>query len=224
MRAKAIEIAAHVMEAAPDDLEIVDRRGRSARHTESERSRSTRSRTSRISRPRASPRGWRPGSKRPATFKAPPFSWSNACHACTVEVDRNTGVVTILRYVVSEDCGVMINPMIVEGQIAGGVVQGIGGALYEHVVYDDDGNPLTTTFMDYLLPTAAEVPTSSTGTSRRRRQRPAATRAWARAARSARRPPCSTPSPTRSRSSALDVDRTPLSPDVILTALSSQPA
>jgi aerobic carbon-monoxide dehydrogenase large subunit len=66
--------------------------------------------------------------------------------------------VTILRYVVSEDCGVMINPMVVEGQIAGGVVQGIGGALYEHMVYDTDGNPLTTTFLDYLLPTAAEVP------------------------------------------------------------------
>ena len=52
----------------------------------------------------------------------------------------------------------MINPMIVEGQVAGGVVQGIGGVLYEHFVYDDDGNPLTTTFMDYLVPTAAEVP------------------------------------------------------------------
>ena len=82
---------------------------------------------------------------------------------CTVEVDRDTGVVAILRYVVSEDCGVMINPMIVEGQIAGGVVQGIGGALYEHFVYDDDGNPLTTTFMDYLLPTTTEVPTIEYG-------------------------------------------------------------
>ncbi len=69
----------------------------------------------------------------------------------------------ILRYVVSEDCGVMINPMIVEGQIAGGVVQGIGGTLYEHFVYDDDGNPLTTTFMDYLLPTTTEVPTIEYG-------------------------------------------------------------
>ncbi len=70
---------------------------------------------------------------------------------------------TLLRYVVSEDCGVMINPDIVEGQIAGGVVQGIGGVLYEHMVYDDDGNPLSTTFVDYLLPTAAEVPTIEYG-------------------------------------------------------------
>ncbi len=77
---------------------------------------------------------------------------------CTVEVDPATGKVEILRYVVSEDCGVMINPMVVEGQIAGGVVQGIGGVLYEHLIYDEDGNPLTTTFLDYLVPTAAEVP------------------------------------------------------------------
>ena len=83
----------------------------------------------------------------------------------------------------------MINPMIVEGQIAGGVVQGIGGVLYEHVVYDDDGNPLTTTFMDYLLPTAAEVPDDRVRPHRDAvAARPAATRAWARAARSARRP------------------------------------
>ncbi len=93
-----------------------------------------------------------------ARFTAPPFTFSNACHACTVEVNPRTGEVQILRYVVSEDCGVMINPMVVEGQIAGGVVQGIGGTLYEHFVYDPDGNPLTTTFLDYLLPTAADAP------------------------------------------------------------------
>jgi carbon-monoxide dehydrogenase large subunit len=67
-------------------------------------------------------------------------------------------VVTLGRYVVSEDCGIMINPMIVEGQVAGGVVQGVGGVLYEHFAYDGDGNPLTTTFLDYLLPTSTEVP------------------------------------------------------------------
>ena len=66
--------------------------------------------------------------------------------------------VKILRYVVAEDCGPMINPNIVEGQIDGGTVQGIGGALLEHMQWDDDGNPLTTTFVDYLLPTTADVP------------------------------------------------------------------
>ena len=87
----------------------------------------------------------------------------NATHVCTCEVDVTTGMVTLLRYIVSEDCGPMINPNVVEGQIAGGVVQGIGGALLEHLVYDEEGNPLATTFVDYLLPTAADVPTIEYG-------------------------------------------------------------
>jgi len=87
-----------------------------------------------------------------------PIHWANATHACTCEVDTVTGRVTLTRYIVSEDVGPMINPNIVEGQIAGGTVQGIGGALLENLVYDDDGNPLATTFVDYLLPTATEVP------------------------------------------------------------------
>jgi carbon-monoxide dehydrogenase large subunit len=89
--------------------------------------------------------------------------WANATHVCTCEVDVATGVVRILRYVVAEDCGAMINPAIVEGQIAGGTVQGIGGALLEELAYDEDGNPLATTFLDYLLPTAADVPTIEYG-------------------------------------------------------------
>ena len=84
--------------------------------------------------------------------------WANATHACTCEVDVDTGHVTLTRYIVSEDVGAMINPNVVEGQIAGGTVQGIGGALLENMVYDDDGNPLSSTFVDYLLPTATEVP------------------------------------------------------------------
>ena len=83
---------------------------------------------------------------------------ANSCHIALVEVDRNTGLTEVLRYISSEDCGVLINPMIVEGQIAGGVIQGMGGVLFEHCVYDDDGNPLATTFMDYLLPSAPEIP------------------------------------------------------------------
>ncbi|BCQ10897.1 xanthine dehydrogenase [Mycobacterium heckeshornense] len=87
-----------------------------------------------------------------------PIHWANATHACTCEVDVETGQVKLLRYIVSEDVGPMINPNVVEGQIAGGTVQGIGGALLENMVYDDDGNPLASTFVDYLLPTATEVP------------------------------------------------------------------
>src|SRR5262249_52437016 len=89
---------------------------------------------------------------------ARPSIWVNATHVCTCEVDVETGLVELLRYIVSEDCGPMINPDVVEGQIAGGVAQGIGGVLYEHLACDDAGNPVATTFMDYLLPTAMEVP------------------------------------------------------------------
>jgi carbon-monoxide dehydrogenase large subunit len=87
-----------------------------------------------------------------------PIHWANATHACTCEVDIETGHVTLMRYIVSEDVGAMINPNVVEGQIAGGTVQGIGGALLEEMAYDDDGNPLSSTFVDYLVPTATEVP------------------------------------------------------------------
>jgi len=89
---------------------------------------------------------------------AAPIHWANATHACTCEVDVETGHVTLTRYIVSEDVGAMINPTVVEGQIAGGTVQGIGGALLENMAYDDDGNPLSSTFVDYLLPTTTEVP------------------------------------------------------------------
>jgi len=84
--------------------------------------------------------------------------WANATHACTCEVDVETGHVKLTRYIVSEDVGPMINPNVVEGQVAGGTVQGIGGALLEHLAYDDAGNPVASTFVDYLLPTATEVP------------------------------------------------------------------
>ena len=96
-----------------------------------------------------------------ARFASPPAAmihWANATHACTCEVDTVTGQVTLTRYIVSEDVGPMINPNVVEGQVAGGTVQGIGGALLENLAYDTDGNPLSSTFVDYLLPTATEVP------------------------------------------------------------------
>jgi carbon-monoxide dehydrogenase large subunit len=88
----------------------------------------------------------------------PPGTFSNATHGAVVEIDPETGDVRIDRYVVAEDCGVMINPMIVEGQVRGGVAQGIAAALYERLVYDDEGQLITSTLMDYLVPTAAEIP------------------------------------------------------------------
>jgi len=79
-------------------------------------------------------------------------------HVAAVEVDRGTGMIKILDYLVMEDVGRKINPMIIEGQMAGGLAQGIGGALLEDFVYDENGQPLATSFMDYLMPTAMEMP------------------------------------------------------------------
>ena len=88
----------------------------------------------------------------------PPGTFSNACHLVTVEVDADTGGVRILRYLVVEDAGRILNPMIADGQVRGGVAQGIGNALYEEVLHAPDGNVLTGTLADYTPPTAAEIP------------------------------------------------------------------
>jgi aerobic carbon-monoxide dehydrogenase large subunit len=88
----------------------------------------------------------------------PPGTYSNACHAAVVEVDIETGRVKLLRFVAVEDAGTLINPMLADGQIVGGIAQGIGNALLEEIVYDGDGNILTASLADYLPPTAREVP------------------------------------------------------------------
>ena len=99
-----------------------------------------------------------PGFECSYDFGIPDGGWAQATHCCWVEVDIATGEVQILRYFSAEDCGEMINPAIVEGQVRGGIVQGIGNVLFERVVYDGDGQFLTTTFMDYLIPGAVEMP------------------------------------------------------------------
>ena len=88
----------------------------------------------------------------------PDGTYSNGCHAAIVEVDVETGQVRLERFVAVEDAGRLINPTIADGQIRGGITQGIANALYERIIYDDDGNILTTSLMDYLVPSAAEVP------------------------------------------------------------------
>src|SRR5439155_5433432 len=93
-----------------------------------------------------------------AYYEVPTVTFASGVHVATVEVDPETGAVKILRYVVAEDCGKVINPLVVEGQVHGGVAQGIGGALFEELIYDETGQLLTTTFMDYLLPTATDLP------------------------------------------------------------------
>ncbi|PYO56913.1 MAG: xanthine dehydrogenase [Candidatus Rokuibacteriota bacterium] len=92
----------------------------------------------------------------------PTVTYTSAVHIAHVEVDAGTGAVRLLRYLVAHDCGKLINPVIVEGQIHGGVAQGVGGGLLEEMVYDEQGQLLTGTFMDYLVPTAMEVPAIET--------------------------------------------------------------
>ena len=104
------------------------------------------------------PPGFSPGLEALAAFRNDHLAYANACHAVEVEVDIETGGVTILRYVALHDHGVQINPMIVDGQTRGGIAHGIGNALYEWMGYDQTGQPVTTTFADYLLPGASEIP------------------------------------------------------------------
>jgi len=106
----------------------------------------------------ALPRGLTPGLEATAMYQYDAQAFANATHACEVEVDIGTGDTRILRYVAVHDSGRLINPMIAEGQVHGGIVHGIGNALFEKMRYDEIAQPLTTTFADYLLPTAPEIP------------------------------------------------------------------
>jgi carbon-monoxide dehydrogenase large subunit len=158
LRERIVAIAAHHLEAAPDDIELAESHAR-VRGTPTAAVSLAEVADIAYFKPSNMPDGVPAGLEASARYRAgSPMIWANATHVCTCEVDTTTGAVTLLRYIVSEDCGPMINPNVVEGQIAGGTVQGIGGVLYEHLAYDDDGNPLTTTFMDYLLPTSTDVP------------------------------------------------------------------
>jgi CO/xanthine dehydrogenase Mo-binding subunit len=102
--------------------------------------------------------GTAPGLEARDFYSPPGATFANGCHACIVEIDPATEAVTILDYAVVHDCGRLLNPMVVEGQIHGGVAQGIGGALYEKLAYDEEGQLVTASFMDFLIPYATEIP------------------------------------------------------------------
>ena len=102
--------------------------------------------------------GFTPGISEEDFFATDKRPFPYGVHVALVEVDRETGMIEILDYLVMEDVGRKINPMIIEGQMAGDLAQGIGGALLEEFVYDEDGQPQSTSFMDYLMPTAMDVP------------------------------------------------------------------
>src|SRR6478735_2994364 len=109
------------------------------------------------------PEGMEPSIDAEATFDPVNFSFPHGTHICAMEVDTETGRVTIRKYACVDDVGKIVNPLIVEGQVHGGLAQGIAQALYEEAVYDDDGNLTTGTFVDYLVPSAADLPHFDTG-------------------------------------------------------------
>jgi aerobic carbon-monoxide dehydrogenase large subunit len=163
VREKVLAIAAHMMEAAPEDLEIAESVV-SVRGTPSKSVTMKDVAKQALLSAHELPGEMGSGLEATVRFRPKQFpTWSNATHVCVVEVDAQSWLPEVKRYIVSEDCGKMINPMVVEGQIFGGVVQGMGGVLLEDFVYDDEGNPLTTTFMDYLPPTTSEVPAIEVG-------------------------------------------------------------
>ncbi|MGI9622943.1 MAG: xanthine dehydrogenase family protein molybdopterin-binding subunit, partial [Acidimicrobiales bacterium] len=158
LRGNVVDIAAHLLEAAPADIEVLEGRAFVAGSPASGLSFAE---LAQVTYRQTDQLAGGPAPELETTYRYQPpnmFTFSNACHMCVCEVDVETGLVDLQRYIVSEDCGPMINPTVVEGQISGGVVQGIGGVLYEHMAYDSDGNPLASTFLDYLLPGAAEMP------------------------------------------------------------------
>jgi carbon-monoxide dehydrogenase large subunit len=155
LKSKVIDLASRLMEASTQDLEIADGRvfvrgdpasgipvGEVARRAASGQIGTDVDASLEVE----------------AAFDGGEGGWSGGSHCAIVEVDAETGIVTVERYVVAEDCGALINPAIVEGQIRGGVAQGIGAVLLERSAYDEDGNYQSATFMDYLVPTACDIP------------------------------------------------------------------
>ncbi len=156
IKEKARKIAAHELEVEEDDLEFeggsfrvkgapdkvrtIAELGTSAWHAHN------------------LPAGVEPNLEATAVYDPPNFTWPGGAHICVIEVDTETGAVDILKYVAVDDCGTVINPMIVEGQVHGGVAQGIAEALYEEAVYDDQGNLITSSMTQYLVPASTEIP------------------------------------------------------------------
>ena len=156
VRAKLVKAAAALLEAAPGDIEIEDGQAfvRGVRASAVPLARVVQASLPTFARPGVAS----PDFEATAYHHVPTVTFASAVHVARVEVDVGTGHVTLLRYVVAHDCGKVINPLIVEGQVHGGVAQGVGGALYEEMVYDEQGQLLTGSLMDYLVPTAMELP------------------------------------------------------------------
>jgi aerobic carbon-monoxide dehydrogenase large subunit len=158
LRTKVFTIAANVLECAAADLELRPGSVGIVGVPGAELSLAKVAQAARPGWDHGRPVGVDAGLEETFYYEPPTVTWSYAVHAAIVEVDVEVGRVRIEKYAVAHDCGVMVNPMLVEGQIVGGTVQGIGGALLEEIKYDAQGQPLTTSLMDYLLPTARDCP------------------------------------------------------------------
>jgi carbon-monoxide dehydrogenase large subunit len=153
---KARKIAAHMLEAAEGDIEF--EAGRFSVAGSPDQNATIQDVAGAAYLADNLPEGMEPLLQADHVFDPPNFTWPYGTHVCVVEVDTETGMVTIPKYVAVDDCGPVINPAIVDGQLHGGIAQGIGQALYEEAVYDEDGNLVTGTMVDYLIPGASEVP------------------------------------------------------------------
>ena len=160
VRDKLARAAAALLEAAPGDIEIEDGRAavRGVPGSSIDLARVIQAALPTFAKPGVAS----PDFEATAYHHVPTVTWASAVHVAVVEVDTGTGHVKLLRYVVAHDCGKIINPTIVEGQVHGGVAQGVGGALFEEIVYDEQGQLLTGTLLDYLVPSAMELPAIET--------------------------------------------------------------
>jgi carbon-monoxide dehydrogenase large subunit len=158
LRDKAFAIAGNMLECAAADLELREGAIGIAGVPGAQVTLAQLAQAARPGWDHRRPEGIPAGLEETYYFEPPTVTWAYATHAAIVEVDTETGRVKIERYVVAHDCGVLVNPMLAEGQIVGGVVQGIGGALAEAIVYDAQGQLLSGTFMDYAMPVATDVP------------------------------------------------------------------
>jgi aerobic carbon-monoxide dehydrogenase large subunit len=158
LRTKVFAIAANLLECSAGDLEL---RGGGVGIVGVPGAEVSLAKVAQASRPgwdHGRPPGIDAGLEETFYYEPPTVTWSYAVHAAILEVDIELGHVRIDKYAIAHDCGVVVNPMLVEGQIVGGTAQGIGGALLEEFSYDAEGQLLTGSFMDYMLPTACEIP------------------------------------------------------------------
>jgi carbon-monoxide dehydrogenase large subunit len=156
IKEKARRIAAHELEVAEEDVEFAD--GSFRVKGAPDKAKTVPELAFSAWHAHNLPEGEEPSLNATAVYDPPNFTWPGGTHVCVSEVDTETGAVDILRYVAVDDCGTIINPMIVDGQVHGGVAQGIAEALYEEAIYDESGNLTTGNMSQYLVPSATEIP------------------------------------------------------------------